>query len=103
MGYEADGCELTWIDGQLAPTEADGTPEEFEIRLEYVALRLYGGMSTAPMDRLAHGHAVLGMFQRPGEGMVITAGCTDWARGLDPIPDRDIKTITRNILDRFGA
>ncbi len=134
VGYEADGCELAWIDGQLVPTGADGTPEEFEILatsparlwsstpengsdlppyqehpldtpadLEYVALRLYGDMSTASTDRLAHGHAVLGMFQRPDEGMVMTTGCTDWAHGLDPIPDRDVVAITRNILDRFGA
>ena len=83
VGYEADGCELAWIDGQLVPTGADGTPEEFEI-LATSPARLWSSSTE-------NGSDLPPSLEHPT------------AHGLDPIPDRDIKTITRNILDRFGA
>ncbi len=100
VGYECDGCELTWRDGLPFPTFRDGTPETFEV------------LGTAPAkwhpddsqwyDRWENGrvgNAVLGAYTRGGT--VVTAGSTDWAHGLrgkDPI----VEQITRNILDRLG-
>ncbi len=31
VGYECDGCELTWKDGLPSPTHKDGNPETFEV------------------------------------------------------------------------
>jgi len=100
VGYECDGCELTWRDGLPFPTFRDGTPESFEI------------LASAPAqwhpddcewyDRWENGrkgNAVLGVHQRGGT--VFTCGSTDWAHGLrgnDPVVER----ITRNILDRLS-
>lgn len=100
VGYECDGCELTWTNGLPIPTHRDGTPEAFEV------------LATAPAqwhpddcqwyDRWENGrqgHAVLGVYTRGGT--VFTCGSTDWAHGLrggDVIVDR----ITRNILERLS-
>ena len=112
VGYECDGCELTFVDG--LPTGPDGfevvatapaTP--FDERttplplapggryeLEFHAERL--GLEP---EVLRHGHAVLGCRHGPGgAGTVVTVGCTDWAYGLgDPI----VEQVTRNILARL--
>ena len=101
VGYECDGCQLTWRDGLPYPTHRDGTPESFEI------------LGTAPAqwhpddcqwydewENGRQGHAVLGVYTRGGT--VFTCGSTDWAHGLrggDPM----VRRITRNILDRLGA
>lgn len=100
VGYECDGCEMTWRDGLPFPTFQDGTPETFEI------------LGTAPAkwhpddsqwyDRWENGrtgHAVLGSYTCGGT--VVTAGTTDWAHGLrgrDPL----VEQITRNVLDKLG-
>jgi hypothetical protein len=100
VGYECDGCELTWREGLPFPTHRDGTPESFEI------------IASAPAqwhpddcewyDRWENGrkgNAVLGVYQRGGT--VFTSGSTDWAHGLrggDPMVER----ITRNVLERLG-
>ena len=100
VGYECDGCELTWVDGLPIPTFRDGTPKSFEI------------LASAPAkwhpddcewyDRWENGrtgNAVLGSYTRGGT--VVTVGSTDWAHGLrggDPVVDR----ITRNVLERLG-
>lgn len=100
VGYECDGCELTWRDGLPYPTFRDGTPETFQV------------LGTAPArwhpddsewydrwEKGREGQAVLGSYTRGGT--VFTAGSTDWAHGLrggDPVVQR----ITRNILDRLG-
>ena len=31
VGYECDGCELTWKEGLPFPTHTDGTPKNFEV------------------------------------------------------------------------
>ncbi|NOS72212.1 MAG: hypothetical protein HOP33_20095 [Verrucomicrobia bacterium] len=100
VGYECDGCELTWKDGLPAPTHRDGTPETFEV------------LGTAPAqwhpddcqwydqwENGRKGNAVMGVYTRGGT--VFTSGSTDWSHGLrggDVIVDR----ITRNILDRLS-
>ena len=101
VGYECDGCQLTWRDGLPFPTHKDGTPESFEI------------LGTAPAqwhpddcqwydewENGRKGNAVLGVYTRGGT--VFTCGSTDWAHGLrggDPF----VRRITRNILERLGA
>jgi N,N-dimethylformamidase beta subunit-like, C-terminal len=113
VGYECDGCELTFGGG--LPTGPDGftvvatapaTPFDESTtplplapggryELEFHAERL----GLAP-EVLRHGHAVLGCRAgTDGTGTVVTVGCTDWAYGLDdPIVDQ----VTRTILARLG-
>lgn len=101
VGYECDGCELTWRDGLPYPTHADGTPGNFEV------------VATAPArwhpddcewyekwEKGRTGNAVIGTYTRGGT--VVTVGSTDWSfglRGNDPVVVR----VTRNVLDRLGA
>ncbi len=54
------------------------------------------------MERIRHGHAVLGTYANPAGGTVITSGSTDWAHGL-AARDPHIEAITRNILTRLGS
>lgn len=100
VGYECDGCELTWRDGLPYPTYRDGTPKSFEI------------LASAPAqwhpddcewyDRWENGrkgNAVLGVYVQGGT--VVTVGSTDWSHGLrgeDPVVVR----VTRNVLERLG-
>jgi hypothetical protein len=100
VGYECDGCEMTFRDGLPYPTGRDGTPTNFVI------------LATAPAkwhpddaywyERFEQGRvgaAVLGTYTRGGT--VFTCGSTDWAHGLrgkDPAVER----ITKNILDRLS-
>jgi hypothetical protein len=125
VGYECDGCDFTYRDGLPFPTGVDGTPANFEIlgtapaahftrttsvrptppdepsEIEFIAGRLFGDRSEANVERIAHGHAVLGTYTSPGGGVVVTSGSTDWAHGLAG-RDPQVEQITRNILDRLG-
>ena len=106
IGYECDGCELVWKDGLPFATFADGTPETF------VAL------CTAPArndpedcywydqwdkDRPGglDGHAVMGLYTKPGGGTVFTAGTIQWSYGLRG-GDKAVERITKNVLDRLS-
>jgi len=130
VGYEADGCELRWVDGLPEPTGIDGAPSEMEVLatspahlwsstpagsdlppilgqpldlpsdLEYASLRLFGDMEPHNTARLAQGNAVMGTFAVPGGGEVFTTGCTEWVYGL---PDPSVARVTANVLDRFGG
>jgi hypothetical protein len=126
VGYECDGCDFTYRDGLPYPTGTDGTPEGFEIlgtapaahftrttatrppkpdepsEIEFIASRLFGDRSPEGVERIAHGHAVLGTYTSPGGGIVVTSGSTDWAHGLAG-RDPQVEQITRNILDRLGS
>ena len=74
-----------------------GLPSE----LEYLASRVFGTRDPAAMERLRHGHAVLGAFTNDAGGTVVTAGSTDWAHGL-AARDPQVEQITRNVLGRLG-
>jgi hypothetical protein len=100
VGYECDGCELTWANGLPAPTGRDGTPANFEV------------VATAPArwhpddsewyerwEKGRTGNAVIGTYTRGGT--VVTVGSTDWAHGLRG-NDPAVVRITRNVLDRLG-
>ncbi|MEZ5219231.1 MAG: DUF6605 domain-containing protein [Ilumatobacteraceae bacterium] len=126
VGYECDGCDFTYRDGLPYPTGVDGTPATFEIlgtapaahftrttaarppaphepsEIEFIASRLFGTKDPADVERIAHGHAVLGSYTSPAGGTVVTSGSTDWAHGLAG-RDPHVENITRNILDRLGA
>lgn len=100
VGYECDGCELTWKDGLPFPTNNDGTPRNFTI------------LATSPArwhpddcewyekwQKGREGNAVLGLYTN--NGTVLTVGSTDWAHGLqgkDPATMR----ITKNVLEKLG-
>ncbi len=101
VGYECDGCELTWKDGVPEPTFRDGTPKGFEV------------LATCPArwhpddcewyekwDKGRTGNAVVGTYTRGGT--VVTVGTTDWSHGLrgnDPVVVR----VTKNVLDKLGT
>jgi len=101
VGYECDGCDLTWADGLPTPTFKDGTPESFQI------------VATAPArwhpddcewyekwEKGRLGNAVIGTYTRGGT--VVTVGSTDWAHGLrgnDPVVVR----VTKNVLEKLGS
>jgi hypothetical protein len=124
VAYEVDGCALKMQDELPVPTHEDGSPETLEIlataparlwsqeeqptryahepgELEHVATALFGDASPASVEKVAHNHAVMGTFTRPGGGTVFNAGVIDWTFGLkhgDPLVER----ITRNVLDRLA-
>ncbi|MHC4875925.1 MAG: N,N-dimethylformamidase beta subunit family domain-containing protein [Planctomycetota bacterium] len=101
VGYECDGCEMTWKDGLPFPTHRDGTPESFTI-LATCPARWAPGDSLwydrFPKDRT--GAAVVGVYTNGGT--VVTTGTTDWAHGLRG-KDPAVMRITRNVLDRLSA
>jgi hypothetical protein len=100
VGYECDGCELTWKDGLPEPTHRDGTPDTFVILA--TAPAKWHPDDSAWYERWETGrigNAVMGVYTRGGT--VVTVGSTDWAHGLrggDPVVER----ITRNILDKLS-
>ena len=69
---------------------------------EFIAWRLFDSREPEAVDRIDHGHAVLGTYTSPGGGTVVTTGCTDWAHGLAE-RDAQVEQVTRNILDRLSA
>ncbi|HEX7459097.1 MAG TPA: N,N-dimethylformamidase beta subunit family domain-containing protein, partial [Acidimicrobiales bacterium] len=125
VGYECDGCTFTYRDGLPYPTGEDGTPATFEIlgtcptqhftrgtaprppkpgepsELEYIAARVFGTRDPEAMERIRHGHAVLGAYTNSSGATVVTSGSTDWAHGLAG-RDPQIEQITRNVLTRLG-
>ena len=125
VGYECDGCVFTYRDGLPYPTGEDGTPSSFEIlgtcptqhftretaprppkpgepsELEYIASRIFGTREPEAMERIRHGHAVLGAYTNDAGATVLTSGSTDWAHGLAG-RDPQIEQITRNVLARLG-
>ena len=125
VGYECDGCVFTYRDGLPYPTGEDGTPSTFEIlgtcptqhftretaprppkpdepsELEYIAARIFGTRDAEAMERIRHGHAVLGAYTNAAGATVVTSGSTDWAHGLAG-RDPQIEQITRNVLTRLG-
>jgi hypothetical protein len=125
VGYECDGCAFTYRDGLPYPTGEDGTPASFEIlgtapaahftrttaarppkphepsEIEFIAGRVFGTRDAAAVDRIAHGHAVLGSYTSAAGGTVVTSGSTDWAHGLAG-RDPQVERITANLLDRLG-
>ena len=125
VGYECDGCVFTYHDGLPYPTGEDGTPATFEIlgtcptqhftrataprppkpgepsELEYIAAHVFRTRDPEAMERIRHGHAVLGASRDEAGATVVTSGSTDWAHGLAG-RDPQIEQITRNVLARSG-
>jgi hypothetical protein len=125
VGYECDGCVFTYRDGLPYATGEDGTPSTFQIlgtcptqhftretaprppkpgepsELEYIAARLFGTRDADAMERIRHGHAVLGAYTNDAGATVVTSGSTDWAHGLAG-RDPQVEQITRNVLTRLG-
>ena len=126
VGYECDGCDFTYRDGLPPPSGADGTPATFEIlgtapaahftretatrpprpdepsEIEFIASRLFDDRTAEAVERIAHGHAVLGSYTSRAGGTVVTSGCTDWAHGLAG-RDPQVERITATVLDRLSG
>jgi hypothetical protein len=125
LGYENDGCPLTFgADGLPAPVARVGVPEDLEIialapasfgeasdspyrplippeQLDVAAWVAYGDTSPETQQRVLRGHAVMASFRR-GRGEVFNGGTTEWVYGLTA-DDPFVTRITRNVLRRFGA
>jgi hypothetical protein len=125
VGYECDGCDFTSRDGLPYPTGVDGKPPTFEIlgtapaahftretatrpprpdepsEIEFLASRLFASRDPEAVEKIAHGHAVLGTYTSAAGGTVVTSGSTDWAHGLAGRDPR-VEQITRNVLDRLS-
>ncbi len=100
VGYECDGCAMTWQDGLPSPTHTDGTPRSFTILGSCPAQWAPDDClwyDRFPKDRV--GAAVLGIYTQGGT--VVTAGTTDWAHGLRG-NDPAVVKITQNVLDRLS-
>jgi hypothetical protein len=100
VGYECDGCELTWSNGLPSPTHRDGTPAGFEV-LAVCPARWHPDDCEwyDQWEKGRTGQAVLGTYTRGGT--VVTAGTINWSHGLrggDPVVVR----VTRNVLDRLA-
>jgi hypothetical protein len=100
VGYECDGCELSWKDHLPSPTGRDGTPQNFEV------------LATCPArwhpddcewyekwEKGRVGQSVIGVYTRGGT--VVTVGSTDWSHGLSG-NEPAVERITRNVLDRLS-
>lgn len=100
VGYECDGCELTWKDGLPFPTHKDGTPDTFEV-LATCKAKWHPDDSEwyERWEKGRVGNSVLGVYTRGGT--VVTVGSTDWSHGLRG-NDPAVVKITRNVLDRLG-
>ena len=126
--YEVDGCAFNLVNGLPVPTHEDNTPAGFTILaaaparllsntpencelilplsydptglgdLEYTATVLFSDATPDNVARVAHGNAVMGLFQRGGT--VFNAGAADWAYGFDHDPL--VQQVTRNVLDQLG-
>ena len=101
VGYECDGCELSYEDGLPVPTHRDGTPAGFTI------------LATAPVrwhpddcewyeqwEKGRTGAATMGIYTKGGT--VFTAATTDWAHGLAG-GDAVVERITHNVLRRLAG
>ena len=80
--------------GVYAAMPEGRTPGELEV----IAAQVGGDTRPETIARFAHGHCVMGTYERGGN--VFTTGCTDWAYGLgrDVVVDR----VTANVLDRLS-
>ncbi len=100
VGYECDGCELTWKDGLPYATGRDGTPANFEV-LATCPARWHPDDAEwyEKWEKGRTGQAVLGVYTRGGT--VVTVGTTDWSHGLRG-DDPTVVRVTRNVLERLG-
>ena len=124
VGYETDGVDYTFRSGLPYPTGTDGAPEGLEILaltpvtleeedhgqagnlisiadgdLSFAAEAIHGEDTPENRDKLRYGSAVITAMPK-GEGEVFCAGTTEWCHALAQ-GDTQVKTITRNVLDRF--
>lgn len=101
VGYECDGCELSYEDGLPVPTHRDGTPAGFTV------------LATAPVrwhpddcewyerwEKGRTGAATMGIYTKGGT--VFTAATTDWSHGLAG-GDAVVERITHNVLRRLAG
>ncbi len=123
VGYETVGCRLQLDERQLPVAVGDGLPADIEVvaytpssnlamgeypasiaalddqgDLEFIAERVYGGVTEDSLARARYGNAVM-LTCRPfgvDGGEVVTVGSTDWVYGLrDPL----VAQVTRNVID----
>lgn len=100
VGYECDGCELTWKDGQPFPTHKDGTPKTFEVLATCPARWHPDDAEWYEKWEIGRtGAACLGTYTNGGT--VFTAATTDWAHGLQG-NDAHVVRMTKNVLERLG-
>lgn len=124
FGFEMDGVDYTFVNGQPVPTGSDGAPDglsilamgfatlaesglpEFESSLmlgdgdAQFRNALLGAPTAESLERHKRGSGMVVHFAR-GAGEVFTAGTCEWVNGLIT-GDVFTQQITRNVLDRFS-
>ena len=126
FGYEVDGLDYTITNGLPEPLGTDGADpsisiiglglasnvetnqslwgEEYYIganETSWLADQVYGGDSTANLDRASRGNGVMIHWQRKA-GQVFNAATCEWVTGLTR-KDAQVEQVTRNVLNRFIA
>ena len=124
LGYENDGCIITFDEAGLPVGSGVGVPENLDIiaiapatlaesennpfppmipreDTDVLAELAYGKSDPATVERLMRGHAVMASFKRE-QGEVFNAGTTEWVYGLKG-KNPFVEKITRNVLQRFGV
>ena len=123
FGYEVDGLDYTFRDGEPFPTFNDGARETTEILAmalasnkesdhghrgtifyygdgsEGIARIRHGGVTEETRKSGARGNGMIVTFTR-GKGTVFHAGSCEWVAGLK-FKDYCTETITRNVPNRF--
>ena len=125
FGYEVDGLDYRFHDGLPYPTGADGASSDITIlamglatNIEadhavwgetlyigdadavFKARQLYGDVNPTTLAASARGNGAIVHWHR-GDGEVFTAATCEWVMGLAR-GDRQVETVTRTVLDRFG-
>lgn len=124
FGYEVDGLDYRFNEGLPFPSGEDGTDTTIEIialglatnieanyahwgethyigsaDAEFKAKQLYGEVTPETLDKASRGNGAMVYWQK-GAGEVFCAATCEWMAGLLKA-DRQVCTITRNVLDRF--
>ena len=128
VGYETVGCKLDFDEFQLPIARpGEDLPEIVEVvaftpssnlamgeypasiaalddqgDLEFIAERVYGGVTDDNLARARHGNAVMLTCRPlgPDAGEVVTVGSTDWVFGL--ANDPQVAQVTLNVLSRYA-
>ncbi len=126
VGYETDGVDYTFRQGQPFPTGTDGAPDGLEILaltpvtleeedhgqggnlisiadgdLAFAAEALFGEDTAETRAKIRYGSAVITHMAK-ADGEVFCAGTTEWCHGLAE-GEPQVEAITRTVLDRFLA
>jgi hypothetical protein len=71
--------------------------------LEYIASRVFDTRDEWAVEKLRHGHAMLGAYTNDAGATVVTSGSTDWAHGLTGRDPRTFGQFARDHAAQFDG